>query len=134
VNVFVDTSVWSLAFRRDAPAAPEVAQLQRSLTGGDTVISTGVVLQELLQGFHGPKAADRIIERFSCLPIIQPEMEDHIEAARWRNHCRRKGVQVGTIDVLIAQLCIRYDLLLLARDDDFQHMAKHTPLSLLAVE
>lgn len=97
------------------------------------MISTGVVLQELLEGFHGPKAADRIVQRLSLLPIIQPEMEDHIEAARWRNHCRRKGVQVGTIDVLIAQLCIRYDLLLLARDDDFQHMAKHTPLSLLAV-
>jgi predicted nucleic acid-binding protein len=133
VNVFVDTSVWSLAFRRDAPSAPEVDQLQRCLAGGDTVVSTGLVLQELLQGFRGPKAADRIIQRFSLLPTLLPELDDHIEAARLRNHCRRKGVQVGTIDALIAQLCIRYDLLLLTRDDDFQHMARHTPLTLLAV-
>ena len=134
MNVFVDTSVWSLAFRRDAPSAPEVTQLQSCLAGGDTVITTGVVLQELLQGFHGPKAADRIIQRFSLLPVILPEIDDHIEAAGWRNQCRRKGIQVGTIDALIAQLCIRYDLLLLARDDDFQHMAGHTPLSLLTVK
>jgi hypothetical protein len=31
-------------------------------------------------------------------------------------------------------LCIRHDLQLLARDDDFQRMARHTPLSLLAVQ
>jgi predicted nucleic acid-binding protein len=89
-------------------------------------------LQELLQGFHGPKAAGQIVKRFSLLPVIAPEIDDHIEAARWRDLCRRKGIQVGTIDALIAQLCIRHDLQLLARDDDFRHMAKHTPLSLLA--
>ncbi len=133
MNIFVDTSVWSLAFRRDASSAPEVGQLRRSLDGGDNVITTGIVLQELLQGFHGPKAADRIIQRFSLLPIVVPEIDDHIAAAQWRNLCRRKGIQVGTIDALIAQLCIRYDLLLLANDDDFRHMAKHSPLSLLTV-
>ena len=74
MKVFVDTSVWSLAFRRDTSSAPEVDQLQMSLAGGDTVITTGIVLQELLQGFHGPKAADRIIQRFSLLPIVVPEI------------------------------------------------------------
>jgi predicted nucleic acid-binding protein len=134
VKVFVDTSVWSLALRRNTSSAPEVDRLQRALAGGDTVITTGIVLQELLQGFRGPKAAERIIQRFSLLPLVVPEIDDHIEAARWRNHCRRKGIQVGTIDALIAQLCIRYELLLLARDDDFEHMARHTPLSLLTVD
>jgi predicted nucleic acid-binding protein len=134
VNVFVDTSVWSLAFRRDAPSAPEVDLLQRSIAGGDTVITTGIVLQELLQGFHGPRAAERIVSYFSLLPIIAPEIDDHVEAARWRNLCRRKGIQVGTIDALIAQLCIRHDLQLLARDDDFQHMARHTPLYILTAQ
>ncbi len=132
MNVFVDTSVWSLAFRRDAPSGPEVDLLERSIAGGDTIITTGIVLQELLQGFHGPKAADQIVKRFSLLPVIAPKIEDHVEAARWRNLCRRKGIQVGTIDALIGQLCIRHDLQLLARDDDFRHMAEHTPLSLLA--
>ena len=100
----------------------------------DPCLAVADVLQDLLQGFHGPRAGEQIIESFASLPLIQPELEDYIEAARWRNQCRRKGVQVGTIDALIAQLCIRYDLLLLVRDHDFQHMAKHTPLSLPAVK
>jgi len=132
MNVFVDTSVWSLAFRRDARPGSEVGLLERSLAGGDTIITTGLILQELLQGFHGPKAKDRIIRSFSLLPVISPEIDDHIEAAGLRNTCRRKGIQVGTIDALIAQLCIRHGLQLLTTDEDFQHMAKHTPLSVLA--
>jgi hypothetical protein len=41
----VDTSVWSLAFRRDAPddAAPVMA-LVRALETSDTVLTTGTVL------------------------------------------------------------------------------------------
>lgn len=131
MNILVDTSVWSLAFRRDASSASEVKLVGRAIAGGDTVVSTGLVLQELLQGFHGPRAADKIVRYFSLLPILAPEVDDHIEAARWRNLCRPKGVQIGTIEALIAQLCIRHNLQLLARDEDFEHMAKHTPLSLL---
>jgi predicted nucleic acid-binding protein len=32
---------------------------------------------------------------------------------------------------VIAQLCIRYSLRLLTTDEDFEHIAKHTTLSLL---
>jgi len=131
VSIFVDTSVWSLAFRRDASPEAKVHLLESSLARGDIVITTGLVLQELLQGFHGPKSKDEIIRSFSLLPVIMPELEDHIEAAGLRNTCRRKGVQVGTIDALIAQLCIRHGLQLLTTDEDFGHMAKHTSLSLL---
>ena len=126
--LFVDTSVWSLALRRDAPAAlPEVLALGDALTGGD-VVTTGLVLQELLQGFGGPKARAAIVERFAALPLLQPDREDHVAAAELRNGCRRAGVQVGTVDALLAQLCIRYDLVLLSTDNDFVLAAKHCPL------
>ena len=73
MTLFVDTSVWSMALRRDAPpAAPQVAALRRALTEGREVITTGLVLQELLQGFAGPKARAQIIEQFGALPIIAP--------------------------------------------------------------
>ncbi|MHB8565267.1 MAG: PIN domain-containing protein, partial [Acidiferrobacteraceae bacterium] len=56
MSLFVDTSVWSLALRRDTPADhPAVAVLRKALMDGDTLVITGIVLQELLQGFHGPK-------------------------------------------------------------------------------
>ena len=131
MTLFVDTSVWSLALRRDtAPEGPEVQRLREALGGGEAIYTTGIVLQELLQGFRGPKAKARIVERFGALAMIVPVRDDYIDAAESRNKCRRHGIQVGTIDALLAQLCIRHKLIMLATDRDFSHMTKWTPLQL----
>lgn len=128
----MDTSVWSLALRRTPPSsAPEVALLARCLERQDVLVTTGIVIQELLQGFQGPVQGKLILERFSVLPVLVPEVDDHVQAAALRNHCRRRGVQVGTIDALIAQLAIRHVLPLLTADRDFETMARHCPLILL---
>lgn len=131
MSIFVDTSVWSLALRRDAPPpSPQVRLLEHALQTSEAIFTTGLVLQELLQGFTGPKARDAIVERFAALPLVVPDREDHIHAAELRNACRRKGVQVGTIDALFAQLCIQHELLMLSTDTDFERIAKLSPLRL----
>ena len=130
MSLFVDTSVWSLALRRDGDsAAPQVQALRAALLGDEIVVTTGLVLQELLQGFAGPTARAEIIEAFEALPMLQPDRQDYIAAAELRNTCRRSGVQVGTIDALLAQLCVRHKLTLLTTDNDFVHASKHCPLS-----
>ena len=129
MSLFVDTSVWSLAFRRDRPAsAEEPAALVRAIESGETILTTGLVLQELLQGFSGPKARAQILDCFSAVPLLMPDREDHVEAAELRNRCRRHGVQVGTIDALLAQLCIRHDLIMLTADKDFRRIADRSAL------
>ncbi|HMO46779.1 MAG TPA: PIN domain-containing protein [Rubrivivax sp.] len=129
MTILVDTSVWSLALRRDADATePEVQALKDALQGDDVVVTTGLVLQELLQGFSGAKAQAQIVQRFAALPLIQPDREDHIAAADIRNTCRRAGIQIGTIDAILAQLCIRHELTLLTTDKDFTHASKHCAL------
>lgn len=129
MSLFVDTSVWSLALRRDRPPdAPEVEALQRALMEGELVTTTGLVYQELLQGFHGPRDQQAIVARFAALPFLTPDRHDHFEAAQLRNRARRRGVQVGTIDAILAQLCIRYELRLLTTDEDFARIAEHEPL------
>ena len=129
MNIFVDTSVWSLAFRRDAPPQQsEVAFLRAALEAGGAVFTTGVVLQELLQGFRGPKSREAIRDRFAALPFVVPQREDHVRAAELHTACRRRGLQVGTIDVLLAQLCLRNDLTMLTADRDFRRIAKVRPL------
>ena len=130
-SIFVDTSVSSLALRRDTPPDhPTVALLHKALVEGDSIVIAGIVLQELLQGFHGPKDQARIIERLQVLPFLNPARDTYIQAATLRNTCRRKGVQLGTIDALIAQLCIEHDLVLLTADRDFVHAARFVPLRL----
>ncbi|MDE0009417.1 MAG: PIN domain-containing protein [Gammaproteobacteria bacterium] len=131
MTLFVDTSVWSLALRRDAtPEGAAVRRLRAALAGGETVHTTGIVLQELLQGYRGPSAKAAIIERFAALPLVVPSRADHIDAAELRNHCRRNGVQVGTVDALLAQLCVRHDLTMLSTDRDFEQLAQRSSLRL----
>ena len=104
MSLFVDTSVWSLALRRDSPGdGLELGRLREALASQEAVYTTGLVLQELLQGFRGPKAHDSIVEHFAALPMIVPGRDDHIVAADIRNTCRRQGVQLGTIDALLAE-------------------------------
>jgi hypothetical protein len=129
VSLFVDTSVWSLALRRDHEAQEaEVEKLRAALSKRESVYTTGLVLQELLQGFSGPKARTSIIERFAPLPMIVPDRDDYVAAAELQSACRRHGVQIGTIDALLARLCIRHELEMLTLDRDFHHAADHIPL------
>ena len=131
MSLLVDTSVWSLAFRHDAEASTQAVEVLRSaLEGADQVFTTGLVLQELLQGFAGPKARIQLIERFAALAFLQPDREDHIEAAEVRNTCRRNGVQIGTIDAVLIQLCLRHDLVMLSTDNDFRSASRHVKFRL----
>jgi predicted nucleic acid-binding protein len=92
LSLFVDTSVWSLALRRDRPPdVPEVAALERALTEGELVTTTGLVYQELLQGFLGPRDQQAILTRFGALPFLSPDRHDHFEAAQLRNRARGPG-------------------------------------------
>jgi predicted nucleic acid-binding protein len=128
--LFVDTTVWSLALRRDVVVdVPEVKALKHALAEGGQIVTTGLVLQEILQGFSCPKAKADIISRFAAIPSVSPDRTDHIAAADLRNICRRAGVQVGTVDAILAQLCIRHQLILLSTDNDFKNMARHIDLN-----
>ena len=105
-------------------------ELVRAIELGETILTTGIILQELLQGFTGPKSRTQILDRFSVLPLVVPDRDDHIRAADLKNRCRRAGIQIGTIDVLLAQLCIRHDLTMLSTDNDFEHIAGYCALKL----
>lgn len=129
MTMLVDTSVWSLSLRRDQPpVVPQLDALHRAVQGEEIIVTTGIILQELLQGFNGPKQSDAIISRFSVLPFITPRIGDYIDAAILRNKCRASGVQLGTVDALLAQICIENGLTLLTLDNDFMHASGIIPL------
>ncbi|MGH8963092.1 MAG: type II toxin-antitoxin system VapC family toxin [Jatrophihabitantaceae bacterium] len=131
MTLLVDTSVWSLAFRRDTPAdVPEVAALARALAGADLVVTAGVVLVELLTGMLPPRVERTLAEQIAPMNLIEPTRDDYLAAAALINECRRLGVQLKTVDAVIAQLAIANDLTLLTTDRDFEHAAEHIPLRL----
>lgn len=129
--LLVDTSVWSLALRRNPPRnGPEVQQLRYAIAEGSAVVTTGVIVLELLYGVRSEEVATRIEASLRAVPLIAATFDDHAQAARTRTLLRRSGVQLGPIDALIAQLCITYDHTLLTTDQDFYHAAQHLDLRL----
>ena len=87
--------MWSLATRINGGSThTAVGFLRQALWHGESVFTTGLILQELLQGVNGPKDRAKILTRFAALTLIVPGLEDHIAAADLRNHCRRHGVQM----------------------------------------
>jgi predicted nucleic acid-binding protein len=130
----VDTSVWSLALRRrQVSADPAAGKLRQLIEGEDTVLLTGIVLQELLQGLRAAKDAKMLAEQLAQFPFLEPSREDHRAAAELFNLCRRRGIQAGTVDVLIATLAMRGGCHLLTTDRDFAAIARVSPLRLMPV-
>lgn len=130
--VLVDTSVWSLLYRKDGPAIhPKVQILQRLLEQTEDVTLTGSILQEILQAFRPDHQFDRVANFFGPFDIIELDRAGYVEAAKLHRQCASKGVAASTIDCQIAIASIRHDCLLLTADNDFHHIAEHCQLTLL---
>jgi len=134
VRILVDTSVWSLALRRKKGTSSKAANLLKEyIETGEYICLIGIILQEILSGVTSNARFLELEDHLAAFPLVPVEREDYIEAAHLRNDCRKKGVQVGTIDALIAAACIKNDLLLLSTDKDFQLIANNSQLKLIAV-
>ncbi len=132
MRVIVDTSIWSLALRRHVIIQnSEVELLSTIIKNGENIFLLGIILQEILQGVRKPQDFIRLKEYFEPFPLIEIEREDYIRAAELKNHLSRNGIQVSTIDALIAAASIVNDCYLHTDDKDFSHIARHSKLKLL---
>jgi predicted nucleic acid-binding protein len=132
--ILVDTSVWSLAFRRlrSESNEPSEARILRELIEADEEIALpGIVLQELLSGIREKAQFERLEEILAGFPLILATQQTHIEAARIANACRSKGIAISVVDCLIAAMAIEHDAQLLTSDRDFAYIVDHCGLRLL---
>lgn len=133
MNIVVDTSVWSLVLRRRRPRAADafVDAFRAHVEAGDEIFITGVILQELLDGVRTTRDFDRLLAVLDPFPLVPVDRRTYVLAAQASNACRRKGVQAGSIDFLIAAACIQNGCPLLTADKDFVRIARHTDLLIL---
>lgn len=127
MSLLVDTSVWSLALRRDRPSGREVDALRGGIERGEVVL-TGIILQEILQGFPSAERTRRLADHLAPFPLLALHRGDYVYAAEIRNKCRAKGVAISTVDAQIAAAAINHRCALLTADADFQAVARHFPL------
>lgn len=126
--ILVDTSVW-IDWLRGIPTA-ETDALNDVLSKGLPLGITGVIYQEILQGADSPESFQRLADYFGTQRFYHPKnpLETHTQAAELYRRCREGGITIrSTIDCLIAQLTLEYDLLLLHSDRDFTRIQEVAP-------
>jgi predicted nucleic acid-binding protein len=132
----VDTSIWSLALRRNqedlnSVERAAVSALDELVREGRARI-IGSVRQELLSGIANPSKFERIRIALGAFLDEPVDTLDCEAAAKANNDCRAKGVSVTVVDILLCAVAMRRDWTIFANDPDFQHYAKVLPLKLYA--
>jgi hypothetical protein len=130
MKVIVDTSVWSLALRRDKRGSSAPVQELRHIIHDHRVQMIGPIRQEILSGIRSEsqfKKLQKHLESFPDLPILT---EDYVAAAKLFNRCRSKGIQGSNIDFLICAVAIRNSFSIYTTDKDFELFSKHIQIVL----
>jgi len=132
--ILFDTSVLSRVFRRKRSGAQDrrlQLAFEELMTSDAPLGLPGIVLQELLSGIRSQRQftdlKSKLLDAFTVVPA---GVQDHVEAARLRNACMSKGLNVSGVDCLIAACAIAGNHELFVLDDDFEAIAKHAPLRL----
>jgi predicted nucleic acid-binding protein len=129
--VIVDTSVW-IDFFNGHPS-PQAQRLARAIEDGEAIALPGLVYTEILLGLKNDAEAKRIAQLLQAFDwVAEPAQADYVQAAKLYRQCRAKGIPIrSTIDCVIAQLCLRDGLPLLAKDRDFDRITQHVALKLV---
>ena len=134
MDVLVDTSVWSLGLRRRtrqrSPSQMQVHGEWADLVQEGRAAIIGPIRQELLSGIAEDTAFERLRERLRSFDDLPLSAEDHEDAARFDNRCRRAGVAGSAVDLLICAAAARRDLPVFTTDADFQRYAAVLPVQL----
>jgi len=132
MNILVDTSVWSLAFRKKTLTLEEskiVSEL-KELIYEKRIIMIGPIRQELLSGIKDQKIYDQLCLKMKAFEDEKLETVDYEKAAEINNLCRSNGIQGSHIDFLIAAIAMNRKIAIFTTDKDFQNYSKIVELKL----
>lgn len=132
MKVLIDTSVWSLAFRKKNKTEYEiklinyVAEIVRDLR----VVMIGPIRQEILSGISDEFKFSEMQNKLSIFSDWSIETEDYELAAKFYNKCRMNGIQGSHIDYLICAVAFRNNFKILTLDNHFEYYRKFTGILL----
>lgn len=130
MKVIVDTCIWSQAFRRSRqPIADPVLELN-NLILDHRVRILGPIRQEILCGIRDKNQFDKLQEYLEYFPDWLLETADYVQAARYFNICRSKGIQGSNTDFLICSVAARNHFSIFTIDKDFQRFSHALPIIL----
>ncbi len=127
--ILADTSVLIDFFKGVKNEA--VQKLEGALRRGTPVGINSFIFQEVLQGAASDKEYKLLYSYLRTQRFYHPKdpVESYARAAKIYLECRKKGITVrSSIDCLIVETALEYDLFLLHNDRDFTAMARILPL------
>jgi predicted nucleic acid-binding protein len=130
MKVIVDTSVWSLALRRDKQESNSAVQEFRRMIQDHRVQMIGPIRQEILSGIRSESQFKKLQKHLESFPDLPAVTEDYVTAARYFNRCRSKGIQGSNTDFLICAMANRNKLSIYALDKDFELFSEHISIVL----
>ena len=132
MNVLVDSSVWSLALRRNTTNdAIAIVNVLRDLIADGRVVLLGAIRQEVLSGVRYKEQFTRLQEYLRAFPDLELTTEDYELAAEFFNTCRSNGVQGSNTDFLLCAVAHRRGYSIFTTDKDFENFRSHIPVVLL---
>jgi predicted nucleic acid-binding protein len=126
--ISIDSTVWIAYF--NGQKGPAADLLDQWLKEGREITIWPAVVTEVLCGFRSDRDFQAAKKIMLQIPIISHGSATYLQAARLFRSLRKKGITIGTTDVLIAQACIENRAALLTLDNDFQMIANHSALDL----
>ncbi len=132
MKVVVDTSVWSLALRRNnLPEVMPIVNQLRDLIIDGRVVLLGAVRQEVLSGIRHAEQFTHLRNYLRAFPDLELTTEDYELAAEFYNTCRTHGIQGANTDFLLCAVTHRRGYSIMTTDKDFDSFQAYIPLSLL---
>lgn len=130
MKVLVDTCIWSYALRSKHQGFSAYVEQLNDLISAQRVLIIGAIKQELLSGYSDVNKFEVLNEHLSYFENEVLIDADYIEAARFSNRCRQKGIQGSHIDLLICAVAVRLNAEIFTTDKDFDFYAQHLPIKL----
>ena len=132
--IVVDTSAWVELLRETG--SPVDRTLRRFLQDQAELAVTEAILLEVLSGARSEEHARELRETLLGFPMLELAGLPGFEAAaELYRACRRAGETLRSLlDCLIAVPAIAAGATLLQADEDYERLARHTPLRLEPVD
>jgi predicted nucleic acid-binding protein len=136
MNVLVDTSIWSLALRKNIKTSDQnkIIDNFKELIKELRVKIIGPIRQEILSGIKDKNLFDNLKDKLKYFPDDEILTEDYENAAELFNLCRSKGIQGSHIDFIICSIATRKKYTIFTLDNDFENFSKVISLKLFKLK
>lgn len=121
----IDSSLW-IAFTRAKTPLSQKLVIQPWILDGDAYLCEAIAFEVLR---HATPTERKMIEaQFATLPLLPTPSQLWRDATRIGQRCRDKGLNAGSLDLLIAATALHHQADLITLDADYQAIARIVPL------